>query len=99
MTNLATGPEIDLLLVIGEHHLETGGDSYRDNYRDNYRSDHRDNYRDTYRGNYRENYRNDNFRKGRCRSRKRQYSQTLEGMKEAVVDQDQVQEPVQTDTG
>ena len=83
-------------------------DQYRQNYRErswydqNYRGDfRRGNFRGTqnywgqnFRGGYRGSLRNDNFGRGRSRSRDRQFSSILGGMIEAVVDQDQVLEQV-----
>ena len=51
------------------------------------------NYRgQNFRGGYRGNFRNDNFGRGRSRSREKHYSGILGEMREAVVDLDQDQE-------
>ena len=59
------------------------------NYRgQNYRSGCRDNYRVNYRDNYRDNYRNDNLEEVGVGLGKDGSQVTLEGMIEAVADQD-----------
>ena len=72
---------------------------YVDNYRNDFRSGNfreMQNYRGQhYRGEYSDKYRNDNFGRGRSRSRERHYSSDFSRMiKAVVVAQDQVQEPV-----
>ena len=57
------------------------------------------NYRGkNFRGGYRSNNRNDNFGRGRSRSRGKNIQAILAQMIEVVVGQDQVQEPVLTET-
>ena len=52
-----------------------------------------------YRGGYRRHYQNENYERGRSRSRERQYPENTEGMTVSVVDLDQVHELVQIETG
>ena len=89
--------EVNMDRIIGKDHLMSliTEITLEDNFRD-MQNDRGQNFR----GRYRRNYRNDNFGRGRNRSREGNIQVILAGMMEVVVvGQDQVQELVLIETG